>query len=186
VFDGMSTEPYRTDAAPAPLNVYGRTKAMGEVAIATALANHAIVRTSWVYAAWGVNFVQTMLRLMRERGTVRVVSDQVGRPTSANSLARTLWSVALRPELIGTFHWSDAGIASWYDFAVAIAEEGGARNLVPNKVQVIPIATEDYPTPARRPRFSVLDTRSTAAALALDPAHWRTELRRVLEGMTHA
>jgi dTDP-4-dehydrorhamnose reductase len=186
VFDGTSSEPYRIDSAVAPLNAYGRTKAIGEVAVATELANHATVRTSWLYAAWGANFVQTMLRLMRERGTVRVVADQVGRPTSANSLAQALWGFAQHPELCGTFHWADAGVASWYDFAVAIAEEGGARKLVPNNVQVIPIATEEYPTPARRPKFSVLDTRSTALAIALNPSHWRAELRRVLDEMSHA
>ena len=180
VFDGASSEPYATDATVAPLNVYGRTKSTGEAAVIGALTDYAIVRTSWLYAAWGANFVQTMLRLMRERGTVRVVSDQIGSPTSVNSMAKALWSLS-SSKLAGIFHWADAGVASWYDFAAAIAEEGAVRKLLPKDVQVISIATEEYPTPARRPRFSVLDTRSTVAAIGLTPAHWRTELRRVLD-----
>jgi dTDP-4-dehydrorhamnose reductase len=186
VFDGRSSEPYSTDAAVAPLNVYGRTKAMGEVAVSDALQNHAIVRTSWVYSPTGANFVLTMLRLMREKGSVRVVADQIGRPTSADSLARALWSFARRPELCGTFHWADAGVATWYDFAVAIAEEATSIGLLTTDVAVAPIATEEYPTPARRPKFSVLDTRSSARAIDLAPPHWRVELRSVLRSMAHA
>lgn len=186
VFDGYASRPYETDAPLAPLNVYGATKAEGERAIASSLASHAIVRTSWVYAPWGANFMLTMLRLMRERGSVRVVADQIGRPTSALSLARAIWSFAARADLVGTFHWADAGVASWYDFAVAIAEEATALGLLSSGVEVFPIATEEYPTPARRPTFSVLDTRSSSQALQIRPAHWRVELRDVLRSLVHA
>ncbi len=186
VFDGKSSKSYETAAPLAPLNVYGETKAEGERAIAASLAAHAIVRTSWVYAPWGANFVLTMLRLMRERGSVRVVADQIGRPTSALSLARAVWNFAGRPDLVGTFHWADAGVASWYDLAVAIAEEAAVLGILPVGIKVLPIASEEYPTPARRPRFSVLDTRSTSHATGMQPAHWRVELREVLRSVAHA
>jgi dTDP-4-dehydrorhamnose reductase len=111
---------------------------------------------------------------------VRVVADQIGTPTAAHSVARAVWELAARPALHGIWHWTDAGVASWYDFAVAIAEEAATRRLLPTQVEVTPISTAEYPTPARRPRFSVLDTRSTRAALGISPPHWRVSLRRVL------
>jgi dTDP-4-dehydrorhamnose reductase len=139
-----------------------------------------VLRTAWVYAATGRNFLLTMLKLMREKGSVRVVADQIGTPTAAESVARTIWALAERPALHGIYHWTDAGVASWYDFAVAIAEEGLAQGLLPKAAEVVPIATADYPTPAQRPRFSVLDTRSTREAIGGAAPHWRVSLRRVL------
>ena len=186
VFDGRSSSPYRPDSPTSPVNVYGTTKRDGERAVLEVLAADAvIVRTAWVYAAEGANFVRTMLRVMRERGAVRVVADQVGTPTAARPLAETLWRIATRPEIRGIHHWTDAGVASWYDFAVAIAEEGSAAGLLPPAVTVTPIATEDYPTPARRPAYSVLDKRSLTA-VGCAPAHWRLRLREVLREMAHA
>jgi dTDP-4-dehydrorhamnose reductase len=125
-----------------------------------------------------------MLRLMRERGAVRVVADQVGTPTSARSLARAIWQISARPELTGIHHWSDAGTASWYDFALAIAEEGRRAGLLEKPVSVSPIRTDEYPSRARRPRFSVLDTRSLAVLAA--PRPWRAELADVLRELAHA
>lgn len=187
VFDGCAWLPYRVDAEPRPLSVYGRTKLDGECAIRSVLGNATIMlRTAWVYDAKGRNFLNTMLRLMRENGRVRVVADQVGTPTSADSVATALWRLAADGGLLGTFHWTDAGVASWYDFAVAIAEEGAAVGLVSDAVAVEPIATCDYPTPAKRPAYSVLDTRSTCEALGLRPIHWRTALKRVLGEMALA
>jgi dTDP-4-dehydrorhamnose reductase len=181
VFDGQSATPYKPDATVAPLGVYGRTKLEGEQRVLQTLGERAVVvRTSWIYDATGRNFVLTMLRLMKERRSVRVVSDQVGTPTSAHSVAQALWRFVQRDGLSGVFHWSDAGVASWYDFAVAIAEEGAAMGLVPQDVEVAPIATADYPTPAKRPAYSVLDKQSTFAALGLMPLHWRKNLRVVL------
>ena len=185
VFDGTASSPYRPEAHPNPLGVYGATKLQGERAVLEALPDRSvIVRTAWVYAAEGKNFVHTMLRLMRERGAVRVVADQVGTPTAARPLAEVLWQIVVRAEIQGIHHWTDAGVASWYDFAVAIAEEGAALGVLPSGVTVTPIATEEYPTPARRPTYSVLDKRSLMT-LGLHPVHWRQRLRETLKEIAH-
>jgi dTDP-4-dehydrorhamnose reductase len=185
VFDGESSSPYRPEAPTRPLSVYGLTKRDGERAVLAALPQHSvIVRTAWVYAAEGANFLRTMLRLLGERGAVRVVADQVGTPTAAGPLAEVLWRIAAEPQIRGIHHWTDAGVASWYDFAVAIAEEGAVRGLLPAAVTVTPIATEEYPTPARRPAYSVLDKRSLAA-FGFAPLHWRQRLRETLQGLAH-
>ena len=187
VFDGRSSLAYAPDAAPNPLNVYGATKLAGERAVQAVLPERSVVlRTAWVYTAEGRNFVRTMLRLMQNERTVRVVTDQIGTPTAAHSVAQVLWRLAESPALRGIYHWTDAGVASWYDFAVAIAEEGAALGLVSEAVEVLPISTEEFPTPARRPRFSVLDKRATASATGMTPCHWRRNLRRVLREMRHA
>ena len=182
VFDGRASRPYAPGDPTDPLGEYGRSKLEGERAVLDALGERAIiVRTAWVYAASGRNFVTTMLRLMATRDEVRVVSDQVGSPTAAFSLAQVLWALAARPDVSGVFHWTDAGVASWYDFAVAIAEEGHAAGLLERPVRVVPIMTEDYPTPARRPSYSVLDCRGTVQATGIQPRHWRENLRTVLQ-----
>jgi len=186
VFDGTSSVPYRTDAATHPLSTYGKSKLAGEHAVLEILpARSVVLRTAWVYAAEGNNFVRTMLRVMKASGSVRVVADQVGTPTAARSLARTLWWIAGESQLTGVHHWTDAGVASWYDFAVAIAEEGAQLGLVTDAVTVTPIATHQYPTPARRPSYSVLD-KQTLTALGVAPLHWRKSLRGVLEEMANA
>jgi dTDP-4-dehydrorhamnose reductase len=180
VFDGASSVPYQPDSPTNPLSVYGVTKLAGETAVLEALPEHSVIlRTSWVYASEGSNFVRTMLRVMNANGSVRVVADQVGTPTSARSLAATLWAIVDKPEIKGIHHWTDAGVASWYDFAVAIAEEGAQLQLVSSDVTVTPIATVEYPTPARRPPYSVLDKKSLAS-LGIVPLHWRKRLRSVL------
>jgi dTDP-4-dehydrorhamnose reductase len=187
VFDGMQGCPYTPDALPNPLSVYGRTKLAGEQAVNQVLGGAAlIVRTSWVYSAAGRNFVQTMLRLMRERDAVGVVSDQVGSPTWAYSLAEALWAAAARPTVRGIHHWADSGVASWYDFAVAIQEEALTLGLLTRSVPVRPLHTGEYPTAARRPCYSVLDTRNTQQALELPARHWRANLRQMLQGLTCA
>ncbi|MDX3901234.1 MAG: dTDP-4-dehydrorhamnose reductase [Sphingobium sp.] len=173
VFDGTSGSPYATDAPTNPLGVYGRTKLGGEL---LAGPDALVVRTAWVYAPVGGNFVRTMLRLMSERPEVRVVADQVGTPTYAPGLARALWTLAER-EIVGVHHYTDAGVASWYDFAVAIQEEALAVGLLKAAVSVVPIATADFPTPARRPSYSVLDKTSMFAALGGPTPHWRDNLR---------
>ncbi|MGH7211906.1 MAG: dTDP-4-dehydrorhamnose reductase, partial [Acetobacteraceae bacterium] len=176
VFDGAASAPYRPDSATHPLSTYGRTKLDGERAVLQALPDgYTIVRTAWVYAATGANFVRTMLRIMRANGAVRVVADQVGTPTAARFFAEALWRIAANPEIRGIHHWTDSGVASWYDFAVAIAEEGAELGLVAPEVTVTPISTSDYPTPARRPSYSVLDKHSLAAH-DLNPIHWRKRL----------
>ena len=181
VFDGRSGIPYAPDAEPNPLGVYGRTKLEGE-----RLAGHGalIIRTAWVYAPTGGNFVRTMLRLMAERPEVRVVADQIGTPTYAPGLAAALWALAEKG-VTGIHHHTDSGAASWYDFAVAIQEEALAIGLLDTAAPVIPIATAEFPTPARRPHFSVLDKRSTIAALGAPAPHWRVNLRHMLNEVKH-
>jgi dTDP-4-dehydrorhamnose reductase len=123
-----------------------------------------------------------MLRVMKANGTVRVVADQVGTPTAARWLAEAIWQLVAKPEITGIHHWTDAGAATWYDFAVAIAEEGALLSLVPPDVTVTPIATAEYPTPARRPSYSVLD-KTSLTSRGLTPLHWRKRLRSILGEM---
>jgi dTDP-4-dehydrorhamnose reductase len=179
VFDGMASRPYRADAPTAPLNVYGATKLAGETA---AGCDALIIRTSWLYSAYGNNFVATMLRLMRERPVLRLVDDQIGTPTSALSLADAIWKLAVTDN-VGVMHYSDSGVASWYDFAVAIMGDAVATGLLDQPVDIIPIPSSAYPTPAKRPHYSVLDKSDTIEALGYAPPHWRTSLRDVLEAI---
>ncbi|WP_267387593.1 dTDP-4-dehydrorhamnose reductase [Sphingomonas sp. GC_Shp_3] len=176
VFDGQAGTPYTPSAATNPLSAYGRTKLAGE---RLAGPGALIVRTAWVYAPTGGNFVRTMLRLMRERREVRVVVDQIGTPTYAPGLAAALWAM-VGQGVTGIHHYTDAGVASWYDFAVAIQEEALAAGLLSTQAPVIPIATSDFPTPAKRPSYSVLDKASTFAALGGPTPHWRTNLRTMI------
>jgi len=186
VFDGTSSTPYPVDAFANPLNVYGLTKRAGEEAV---LAVHpeqsVILRTAWVYAAQGRNFLSTILGRLRAGASLRVVDDQIGTPTAARSVAQAIWKLIEAPAITGIHHWTDAGVASWYDFAVAIAEEAAALGLAPREAQITPIATRDYPTAARRPAFSVLD-KSALAGLGITPVHWRQALRAVLQEMRNA
>jgi dTDP-4-dehydrorhamnose reductase len=178
VFDGTASRPYAVDAAVSPLGVYGASKAKGEAAVLAAASNALVVRTAWVYAAHGANFMRTMLRLMAERPSVSVVSDQIGSPSHALSLSCSIWALALT-DARGVLHATDAGVASWYDFAVAIGEEAAQLGLLPAIPDVRPIRTEDFPTPAKRPAYSVLDKTPTWALIG--PArHWRAELRAAL------
>jgi dTDP-4-dehydrorhamnose reductase len=176
VFDGSAGTPYRPDSATSPLGAYGRTKLAGET---LAGAGALIVRTAWVYAPTGGNFVRTMLRLMAAHPEVRVVVDQIGTPTYAPGLAAAIWTLTGQGAS-GIYHYTDAGVASWYDFAVAIQEEALALGLLEAAVPVIPIATVDFPTPAVRPAYSVLDKDATWAALGGPAPHWRTSLRTML------
>jgi dTDP-4-dehydrorhamnose reductase len=180
VFDGTACVPYPPGAATNPLNVYGHTKLGGEKAVLEILPERSVIlRTAWIYAAQGRNFLNTMLRVMRSNGSVRVVTDQLGTPTAAGSVAAAIWRIIATPEVVGVHHWTEAGVASWYDFAVAIAEEAAALGLISGDITVVPIATHEYPTPARRPPFSVLD-QTSLQALGLAPVHWRKRLRNVL------
>lgn len=184
VFSGTACTPYRPEAVCGPAGVYGLSKRQGEIAIAAELDDFVIVRTAWLYSRHGGNFLLTMLRLMREREQLNVVMDQVGSPTWAGTLADALWAVVARPALKGLMHWSDAGVASWYDFAVAIQEEAAAMNLVSKAIPVHPISTDQYPTPARRPAYSVLDCSASYLALDMQPLHWRAALRRCLQELS--
>ena len=185
VFDGHASRAYRPDDPAAPLGVYGASKRAGEIAVQETVPSALILRTAWVYSPHGGNFLKTMLRLMAERDEVRVVADQIGTPTSATTLAEALWGLCLAGAE-GVHHHTDAGVASWYDFAQAIAEDACAAGLLARQPRVLPIRTEDYPTPARRPAFSVLDKTSTWDLLGRPSPHWRCAMREVLRRLAGA
>ncbi len=181
VFDGRQSTPYRPDALPHPLGVYGASKREGERRVQEILGEEAlIIRTAWVYSAFGQNFVKTMLRLMRERPSLEIVADQIGTPTWAKGLAAAIWTM-LTLRLTGVHHWTDAGVASWYDFAQAIQEEGLIRGLLQHPVALHPIPTALYPTAAVRPAFSVLDKTETWQAMGHTADHWRVALCNMLQ-----
>ena len=177
VFDGTSARAYSPEDNRNPLSAYGRTKAEGEDALRE---SDILVRTAWVYTAGGANFVRTMLRLMAEREELSVVTDQIGAPTWAPGLAQAIWGL-IDKQASGTFHHSDAGVASWYDFAVSIQEEALTLGLLEKEIPINPIATSQYPTPAKRPAFSLLDCSKTRAILGDNHIHWRHNLRRMLK-----
>lgn len=187
VFDGAQARPYTPADRPRPLGVYGRTKLAGEREVMRISGGSAlVVRTSWLYSSHGRNFVLTMLRLMRERDSLGVVSDQVGSPTWARGLAQAIWAAAEAPELEGIHHWADAGVASWYDFAAAIQDEALALGLLPRAVPIRPLRTAEYPTDARRPAYSVLERSADLASLGVPGRHWREQLRSMLREVTPA
>ena len=181
VFDGQGSRPYREDDPTAPLGVYGASKLAGEDAIRAAGGRHLILRTAWVYGQHGHNFMKTMLRLGADRDELRVVADQVGTPTPAALIADvTAELLGLRDAPSGTFHLTPRGETSWHGFAEAILEEALARGLIPRAPKVIPIATSDYPTRARRPGYSRLDIGRLEQVLGRALPEWRTGLRQVL------
>jgi dTDP-4-dehydrorhamnose reductase len=181
VFNGAQGTPYLPEQSVDPLGVYGASKAAGEAA-ALQLPGALVLRTSWVYGPVGHNFCLTMLRLLRERSEIGVVADQVGCPTSTLTLAAACWrAIGADPTDPRILHWSDAGAASWYDFAVAIGELAVAAGLLERAARVLPLTTTDYPTPARRPNYSLLDCTASRLALGLEPLHWRAALAEVLE-----
>ncbi|MEA5416282.1 dTDP-4-dehydrorhamnose reductase [Synechococcus sp. BA-132 BA5] len=185
VFDGEQGHPYTPEQALAPLGVYGASKAEGERRATAALPAErlCLLRTSWVYGPVGANFCLTMLRLHRARAaageSLGVVADQVGCPTATAGLAAACWRVIERG-VNGRHHWSDCGAASWYDFAVAIGALAAAQGLIDAPARVRPITTADYPTPARRPAYSLLDGSTTRHALELEGQHWQAALAEVL------
>lgn len=186
VFDGRSNRAYLPTDRTAPLSVYGSTKLGGEQLALESGGDPIVLRTAWVYASTGKNFALTMLRLMRERDEVRVVCDQIGTPTWAVGIAGAVWGLIDAHATPGLYHWTDLGVATWYDFAVAIQEEALARGLLAKAVPVLPIGTSAYPTPARRPAFSVLNTDSARLAVPFPARHWRYNLRMMLDELRAA
>jgi dTDP-4-dehydrorhamnose reductase len=184
VFDGASNRAYSPSDTPNPLSVYGATKLAGEQRLLELDGDALIVRTAWVYASAGRNFALTMLRLLRERDEVRVVADQIGTPSWAPGIAGALWGLMAAGARGGIYHWTDLGVASWYDFAAAIQDEALERGLLDRAVPVIPIATADYPTPAKRPAFSVLNSLVTRAVSGAPARHWRHNLRFMLDELS--
>jgi dTDP-4-dehydrorhamnose reductase len=181
VFDGQKNTPYLEEDSTNPLSIYGKSKLAGEENIERACQSYIILRTAWVYGTYGKsNFVKTMLRLGQEREEIRVVSDQVGSPTWARDIAGAITELLVNPTT-GIYHFTNSGVASWYDFAIAIFEE--AKQLgFPLKVrQVIPITTAEYPTPAKRPAYSVLSGKKISTVLGTYPSYWRDSLRQMLK-----
>lgn len=197
VFDGQKNTPYLTSDPTGPTSAYGRSKLAGEVGIRATGCPHVILRTAWVYGVYGQgNFVKTMLRLGREREQLKVVVDQIGSPTWARHIAEAVVALGaqLQPEAFpgvapaananpvqtSTYHFTNSGVTSWYDFAVAIFEEAQQLGWPLKVNQVLPIAAADYPTPAQRPAYSVLSGQEISAILGEYPAHWRQALRQML------
>ena len=180
VFDGASSRAYLPNDHTNPLNVYGASKLAGERHVLNQ-SNGLVLRTSWVYASTGQNFVLTMLRLLREKPQLSVVCDQIGAPTWAGGLAQSIWSFIETNVIGGVYHWCDLGVASWYDFAVAIQEEALKRKRLTNEVPIRPIMSAQYPTRARRPALSILDTVATRAVIGIPAHHWRHNLRVMLD-----
>jgi dTDP-4-dehydrorhamnose reductase len=186
VFDGKSSRAYLPSDPTNPLSVYGRSKLGGERHVLQMREACIVLRTAWVYAAQGKNFVLTMLRLMREKPEIRVVSDQIGAPTWASGAAAAIWGLIETAAPGGIYHWTDLGVASWYDFAVAIQEEALHLNLLSRSIPIVPIRSAEYPTRAYRPAFSVLDTESTRKIAGLTGRHWRENLRSMLDELRAA
>ncbi len=202
VFDGQQGMPYQPQQCVSPLGVYGTSKAAGEAEVQNALGDRAhVLRTSWLYGPVGSNFLLTMLRLHQSKAaageSLAVVADQIGCPTSTLSLAKACWRLMQRvvqvkgdgipgQQLPSILHWSDAGAASWYDFALAIGELAVDAGLLQQAATVLPITTADYPTPARRPSFSLLACSASSAALGLEPQHWRESLKAVIAVLASA
>lgn len=182
VYDGRSCTPYREDDTVAPASAYGRSKLAGEQA-ALSTPKAVVIRTSWLYSSFGNNFVKTMIRLGKERSTLNVVFDQVGTPTYAAGLAQAIMVIAGRAEHNtlegGVFHYSDEGVCSWYDFAHEIMRQTGLRCVVK------PIETKDYPTPASRPPYSVLNKARIKATYGIEIPHWKDNLLQCLAALAN-
>jgi dTDP-4-dehydrorhamnose reductase len=195
VFDGNKNTPYTEEDAPNPLGIYGKSKLAGEEGIQKTSQDlqlvsewrYVILRTAWVYGTYGkTNFVKTMLRLGAEREEIRVVADQIGTPTwaydIAEAIARLGQQLTNQPDTIqtGIYNFTNSGVASWYDFAIAIFEEAQQLGITLKVQRVLPITTQEYPTPATRPAYSVLAGQKTTAALGSHASHWRQGLRKML------
>ncbi len=187
VFPGSEGSPRTETDATGPLSVYGKTKLAGEEAIRTTLDRHVILRTAWVYGTQGKgNFLKTMLRLGKDRDSLSVVADQIGSPTWAKDIADAIGQLSVKltapePDIAGTYHFTNSGVASWYDFALAIFEEAKALG-IPLKIETVnPITTADYPTPAARPAYSVLSGQKIARTLGHSAPYWRDSLRAMLK-----
>ena len=181
VFDGQGSAPYREDEATAPLGVYGTSKRDGEEAVRAAGGRHLIFRTAWVYASHGANFLRTMLRVGAERDQLRVVADQIGTPTPAALIADVTAQALQHPgQLSGTWHLTASGQTSWHGFAEAIFAEALARGVLAKVPEVVAIPSSEYPTPAKRPAWSVLDNRRLQQDFDIVLPSWQDGLKRVM------
>ncbi|PZD72220.1 dTDP-4-dehydrorhamnose reductase [Acaryochloris thomasi RCC1774] len=189
VFKGDNSVPYLEQDLPGPLGIYGKSKLAGELEVQQGCDRNIILRTAWVYGVYGKgNFVKTMLRLSNERPEVRVVADQVGTPTWAQHIAEAVAHLVQASEntsddFYGVYHFTNSGVCSWYDFAIAIFEEAHQLALITQKPNVIPITTAEYPTTAQRPSYSVLNNSKIRPLLNDHPPHWRAALRKMLKNL---
>jgi len=168
VFDGQKAKPYKELDIPNPINVYGASKLQGEVEIQKTLENYFIIRTSWLYSAYGNNFMKTMLKLADTSDQIKVVSDQIGSPTYAGDLAEVILNIINSSnKSFGLYHYSSEGVASWYDFTKAIFEESK------KEIKINPIETAVYPTTAKRPVYSVMDKSKIKSTMEIEIPHWR-------------
>ena len=176
VFDGKKNEPYLESDAANPISVYGDTKLKGEIEIQEILKKHFILRTSWLYSEHGNNFMKTMLRLSNEKDSLSIVSDQIGTPTYAGDLAQVVFHIIdIKSQDYGLYHYSNEGVASWFDFANTIFSIKGIN------IKTNPIDTTDYPTPAERPKFSVLDKSKIKEILNIEIPNWKDSLNKCLK-----
>jgi dTDP-4-dehydrorhamnose reductase len=173
VFDGTVATLLSEEQPVSPLSVYGASKLAGERAIVSATSQYMIIRTSWLYSSFGANFVKTILRLCKEKPSLNIIADQVGTPTYAADLAKLILDICAKENLdglVGLYHYSNEGIASWYDFAIAIRDIAGLQTVI------LPIETFQYPTPATRPKYSVMNKKKIKEALAIKIPYWRSSL----------
>lgn len=183
IFDGHTWKPYSEGAKPEPLSVYGSTKRKGETALVGLAPTSMILRTGWLYSPYGHNFLKTVLKMAERNGRIRIVADQIGTPTYATDLAETIVSILRSKHWTpGIFNYSNEGVASWYDFAVAILEESGQRE---RAATVEPIPSSDYPAPADRPMYSVLDKSKIKGTFGIKIPHWRNALRRCIAQLSN-
>ena len=181
VFDGSKTEPYLPDDKTNPLGVYGQTKVRGERHILKRLPdNGVIIRTSWLYSEFGSNFVRTMINLMSKEAEINVVDDQIGSPTSTYSLSKVLMRLIERKDVSGIFHWCDGGSISWHKFAEHIRNSALNQGILQRKSRLRPILTSEYPTKAKRPKYSVLDRSGIVDQMNIDRTEWKSELDKVI------
>ncbi len=178
IFDGTSSAPILENEIPNPLSVYGASKLAGEQAVLQANAESLIIRTSWVYSSFGNNFVKTILRLCKEKESLNVIYDQIGSPTYARDLASLILNILEKSKsenITGVFNYSNEGVASWYDFAIAIRDIAGL------KTKILPIETTQYPTPAVRPKFSLLNKKKIKETFYLEIPYWRSSLESCMQ-----
>jgi dTDP-4-dehydrorhamnose reductase len=180
VFDGTATSPILPESKPNAINYYGMTKQISESYVLEN-KNNLLIRTAWVYSKYRTNFVKTMLKLMNELDELKVVSDQIGTPTNAQSLAKAIWKL-IQHNKNGIWHYTDDGVTTWYDFALVIQEEAYKRDLIRKKIPIIPITSKLYNSPINRPLYSVLDKSKTWDIIGI-PNHWKVELINCLEIM---
>lgn len=182
VFSSFQHAPYAPNAPTEPLSVYGRSKLAGEQALLKSRPKTSVVlRTSWLYGSETKNFLTTMLELMKTREELKVVNDQFGSPTSVGTLAEIVWKLALDSNANGLFHWSDRGVITWYDFALEIQQQALDLNLLTTRIPVIPIPTKEYPTLAKRPEYSALDSTTTEDITGMKTRPWKDQLASVLK-----